>query len=258
MFDIIFNVYTFAIVAALVPVALLVYYIYSQDSVQPEPVKLLWKGGLYGVLSAIGVVFVIGPIVSALGLENLGNTIFGAVIQAFCCAAIPEEAAKMFFLWLLLRKNKYFDEHLDGIVYATCVGLGFAGLENIIYLLSSIDSLVSVAIARGLFSVPGHFFFAVAMGYFVSIAHFGNLSPQEKKRNYWLAFLVPVMMHGIYDSLLMVASVSSFMSIFCTFAFMYFVHKMRKIGISRINNMKERDAYVRYNQEYFNNGTTAE
>ena len=73
------------------------------------------------------------PASMVLGM-NIDNQVYGsfaeAVGDAFFLAAIPEEVAKLFMLWLLLRKNPFFDEHFDGIVYAVCVGLGFAGFEN--------------------------------------------------------------------------------------------------------------------------------
>ena len=58
------------------------------------------------------------------------TSILGSVSTAFFGAAIPEEIAKFIMLWLLLRKNRYFDEKMDGIVYAVCVSLGFEALEN--------------------------------------------------------------------------------------------------------------------------------
>jgi RsiW-degrading membrane proteinase PrsW (M82 family) len=75
-----------------------------------------------------------------------------------------------------LRNNPYFDEHFDGIVYAVCVGMGFAGLENIMYVFQNMDDWMSVSVARAIFSVPGHFFFAVSMGYFYSCVHFHTAS----------------------------------------------------------------------------------
>lgn len=72
-----------------------------------------------------------------LGLIGVFHTevtsILGSVSTAFFGAAIPEEIAKFFMLWLLLRKNPYFDEKMDGIVYAVCVSLGFEALENIFH-----------------------------------------------------------------------------------------------------------------------------
>lgn len=62
--------------------------------------------------------------------DVLAKGIKKAITDSLLFAAIPEELAKLFMLWLLLRKNPFFDEHFDGIVYAVCIGLGFAALEN--------------------------------------------------------------------------------------------------------------------------------
>ena len=118
-------------------------------------------------------------------------------------AAIPEELSKLFLLWLFLRKNPYFDERMDGIVYAVCVSLGFAGLENVLYVVMDED-WASVAISRAIFAVPGHFCFGVLMGYFYSLAKF---EPQHRMRYSALALLAPIVAHGIYDSLLFIMQV---------------------------------------------------
>ena len=114
------------------------------------------------------------------------------------------------FLWLLLRNNPDFDEYVDGIVYAVCVGMGFAAFENIGYLFGNIDTWVSVGFVRAISAIPGHFFFAVMMGYFYSKAAFGN--PSRRGLNFALAILVPVLLHGAYDSILMVSTVVASMA----------------------------------------------
>lgn len=230
------------LVAALLPVALLFFYIHRKDSGQPEPPKWLWKAGWYGVLSALAAIFVGLFIPGSEGFtEEAPKTVGGALYTAFCGAAIPEEGCKLLMLWLLLRKNPFFDEHLDGIVYAACVGLGFAGLENVFYIFGNLDDLASVAITRGLFSIPGHFFFAVAMGYFFSLAHFASYTDTQRKRNYALAFVVPVVLHGIYDGLLMVSSVGDALAAVCMIVFLVFCHKLQKKGRKRIALMKQKD-----------------
>lgn len=244
MQEILLHPITLTIFAALLPVVLLFCYIYHQDSAKPEPASWLWKAVLYGVLSAVLVLLVsfVMPDVNALFPEYSGTAI-GAVIDAFYSAAIPEEAAKLLMLWLLVRKNPYFDEHLDGIVYATCVGLGFAGLENILYLVKNSDQLAYVAVMRGIFSVPGHFFFAVAMGYFFSLTYFSSKTVLLRLMNAMLTICVPVMLHGVFDALLMVSSVNSFLFIVCMIAFLVFTNKMRKKGQARIRIMKDKDRF---------------
>lgn len=232
------------LVAALLPVYLLFKYMKAQDSAQPEPKEWLRKGIWYGVLSAvlvlIGHAFI--PDSQMLYPEYKGS-VFGAMLEALYDAALPEEAAKLLMLWLLLRKNPYFDEHLDGIVYATCIGLGFAGLENIFYLMSNFDNLLSVAISRALFAVPGHFFFAVVMGYFYSLAHFSRVSNRNKKVYMVMAYLVPVLLHATYDGILMVSEVAQFGSGMLFVLFLIFCNSMRKKGMKRIAEMKERDRF---------------
>lgn len=238
--DFLFSPTTIAIVAAVLPALLLLWYIYRQDSAQPEPASWLWKGVDYGVRSALIVLLVMLPIPS---LEDIApafaESVPGAVIDAFFYAAIPEEAAKLLMLWLLLRKNPYFDEHLDGIVYATCVGLGFAGFENILYLINNMDDLAYVATSRALFSVPGHFFFAVVMGYCVSRAYFGNQPAWKRNYYYAMAFIAPMILHGIYDSLLMAAHGDEVWVAFCILAFLVFVHFLRKLAVKKIHQLQQ-------------------
>ena len=117
------------ILAALAPVAWLLWTIYRKDSAQPEPKTWLLKAFLYGVGSVFLTFFISLPLSMVLGLNIDKETyasLFEALENAFLLAAVPEELAKFFMLWLLLRKNPFFDEHFDGIVYAVCVGLGFA------------------------------------------------------------------------------------------------------------------------------------
>ena len=192
------------LVAALLPIVILLIYIYYKDKRSSEPISQIIKAFLYGVLSVFVSLCISTPF-KAIGLyTSEPTTISEAFSISFYGAAIPEEAAKLFMLWLLLKKSRHFDEWFDGIVYAVFVSLGFAGLENIMYLFDNSDSFISVGVLRGLMSVPMHFAFGVLMGYFYSLAKFGN---KFKMLNYILAFVAPVVAHGIYDSLVFTAGV---------------------------------------------------
>ena len=226
-------------VSALLPVGLLAYYIYKKDDEQPEPKKMLWKGVLFGVISAVIALarsLLVEPITYLV--EGLEGNVLGAICTALVDAAIPEEAVKLLMLWLLIRKNPHFDEKLDGIVYATMVGLGFAGLENIIYVVGSFDDFALVAIGRALFAVPGHFFFAVAMGYYVSLAYFKSNTKAEKRKYWLLAFFVPMVLHWIYDSILMSMEEIGLLGGMLIIAFLAFCIWLRKKGVRTINELK--------------------
>ena len=225
------------LVAALLPAIILFLYIWRKDAAQPEPFKWLFRALLAGAGLCVPVALVEMLISNYLFPAGGPTTLFGTTVQAFFVAAVPEECAKLLALWLVLRKNPYFDERFDGIVYACCVGMGFAGTENIIYLLGNIDAWESVAVQRAIFAVPGHFMFAVAMGYFYSMLYFGDMSWRERSRIIW----VPVTLHTIYDGLLFMASLGTILSGLLVIAFYVFCYFLFRGGQRRIAEHLERD-----------------
>ncbi|MBO5471366.1 MAG: PrsW family intramembrane metalloprotease [Bacteroidales bacterium] len=223
---------------ALLPVVILVYYIYHKDKKSPEPTGQLVKAFLFGILS-VPVSFCLSIPFGIIGLYPIEATsILGSISTAFFGAAIPEEIAKFFMLWLLLRKNPYFDEKMDGIVYAVCVSLGFAALENIMYLFSNEEAYLSVGIARAIFAVPGHFCFGILMGYYYSLAKF---YPKTPKKNKALILVAPIIVHGLYDSILFIINVTPAISSVLFIVFLVFCHKMWKYGSKSIQEHLSRD-----------------
>ena len=226
------------LLTALLPVIILVYYIYHKDKKSPEPTGQLVKAFLFGILS-VPVSFCLSIPFGIIGLYPIEATnILGSISTAFFGAAIPEEIAKFFMLWLLLRKNPYFDEKMDGIVYAVCVSLGFAALENIMYLFTNAESYVSVGIARAIFAVPGHFCFGILMGYYYSLAKF---YPKAPTKNKVLFLIAPILVHGLYDSILFIINVTPTISGILLIVFLVFCHKMWKYGSKSIADHLCRD-----------------
>lgn len=222
-------------VTALLPAALLWLYIWKKDP-QKEPTSWLVKATLWGVAICFPVAILELVIEAALFGGGEPTSIFGTTIQAFFVAALPEEAAKLIVLWLVLRKNPYFDEHFDGIVYAVCVGLGFAAIENVFYLFGH-EEWVSVAIGRSLLAVPGHYAFAVLMGYYYSVYHFVDDSPKVAA----CILLVPVMAHGIYDALAMSGLVNELVGGIAFLVLIYFCIKMHKRAYRKVVALIEED-----------------
>lgn len=225
----------FVILAAIAPVAVLIWYIYRKDRIQPEPTKLLIKAFLYGIVSALLTLVIVIPFEAIIEWSNEeAETIGDAISKAFFMAAIPEELAKLLMLWLLLRNNPYFDEHFDGIVYAVCIGMGFAALENIFYLFDNYESWISVGIARALFAVPGHFLDAVIMGYYYSLWHFRIVRNWETCA---LILVGPILAHGIYDSIIFSMSIDETLSPIFFIMFLLFFNKLKNIGKKHINDL---------------------
>ncbi len=223
---------------ALLPVAILGYYIYHKDRYCPEPLKELAKALLLGVVSCFASLLISRPL-GALGFySDEIYTALDAVRLSLFGAALPEELAKLAMLWLMLRRSRHFDQTLDGIVYAVFISLGFAGLENIMYLASNVHDYVSVGVMRGIFSVPGHFCFGVLMGYYYSLARFYG---HNRRRNLCLALLVPVLVHAAYDAILFTASISDVGGLLFVILFIWFCHKLWKRASHSIAEHIERD-----------------
>ena len=150
------------------------------------------------------------------------TNILGSVSAAFFGAAIPEEIAKFIMLWLLLRKNPYFDEKMDGIVYAVCVSLGFAALENILYIYSY---GLEIFLSRALLAIPAHFAFAVIMGSFYGAAKVQEVrgSHGTMRLNLMLAYLTASALHGLYDALAMIGTDTAVIAFFAFVVVMYVV-----------------------------------
>ena len=104
-------------------------------------------------------------------------------------------------LYAIIKKAKDFDQYYDGILYAIFISMGFALVENVMYVM---QSGMSVAIARAITAVPGHMLFAVPMGYYLSLAKFKE--GKDAAKYVKLSLAVPILLHGTYDFILMYAS----------------------------------------------------
>lgn len=222
--------------AALLPAVLLWIYIWKKDT-KKEPTSWLMKAFLWGIAICFPVVLMEYGISYVLfGESGEPSSLFGTTAQAFLEAALPEEAFKLLALWIVLRKNPYFDEHFDGIVYAVCIGLGFAAFENINYVFSENGGLAT-AILRAFLAVPGHYAFAILMGYYYSIYHFVDRSPKVAV----CILLVPVLAHGFYDALAMSSFVNPAVGVISFFVLVYFCIKMHKFSRRKMMAQIERD-----------------
>ena len=142
----------------------------------------------------------------------------------------------MAMLWLFLRNNRYYDEYLDGIVYAACVGLGFAGAENILYLLQSEDWVLT-GIVRSVTAVPAHFAMACAMGYFYSKRHFGDRRPLTAA----CILAVPILIHWTWDALAFSEGVLPALSVVINILFVLLILYLYKSTMRRISDLSSHD-----------------
>ncbi|MBR3491545.1 MAG: PrsW family intramembrane metalloprotease [Bacteroidales bacterium] len=215
---------------AILPVIILMVYIYHQDKYQKEPIKTLAKAFIGGMLAIALDILIVTGIQYLAGDSAITKTVF---FSAFLEAGIPEEFSKFLIFMLFIWRDKNFDEYFDGIVYATFIGLGFACVENIEYVFMF---GFGTGVVRALLSVPGHFLFGVVMGYFLSMAKFHP----EKRGTYLISGLLLAMIaHGLFDWLLMVSSaLGAGLGSILYFVFLWGDFKLWKLGLKYINKQQ--------------------
>lgn len=183
------------ILLSFLPALIISYFIYKKDKYDPEPKRYIALCFIFGIISTYPAIKLEEFGILELNIDNHGS-IFMTFTFAFAVIAFSEEFVKFFFLRYAIYPLKAFDEPLDGIVYAVVISMGFAGLENILYVMSNPTHGYETIWVRSLTAVPAHASFAVIMGYFVGKAKFA-----EKNRSLLLLTGLggAVALHGLYD-----------------------------------------------------------
>lgn len=173
-------------------------FIYWKDKLDPEPRKLLIRAFLLGCVSILPAIVFNMILKNFLNVE-VSASLMETFVYAFFVVGVAEELSKFIFLRWNLFLRPEFDEPYDGITYSVMIGMGFATLENIMYVYQSSDAY-NVAFMRAFTAVPAHATFAIAMGYYTGLAKFNSA-----QRNLYLlkGLALAVIMHGFYDFLLM-------------------------------------------------------
>jgi protease PrsW len=190
---------------ALAPGAAIGIYIYLKDKHEREPLGLLLVSFFYGILSTIVTFTLSYAITFLLQVKNTEEQadFIGKFIEALFKVALIEELSKFIFVRFILFYNRNFNEPFDGIVYAVMVSMGFATLENMLYVFQANDA-VTTGLLRMFTAVPAHATFGVLMGYFLGKAKFS----QYNRFFYTVVALVAAtVFHGSYDYFLFVGEV---------------------------------------------------
>ena len=215
-------------VLSVLPALILMLYIRHKDKVEKEPIGMLI--GLF----LLGAATILPAVLMECGGEAVLEEIFNGestirnLLDNFLVVALSEELCKFAVLRLRTWKNPNFNFTFDAVVYAVTVSLGFATLENILYVTG--NGTIGIAVMRGILSVPGHAIDAVFMGWFYGLAKrqecLGDLS--GKRKNICLSLLFPILTHGFYDFCLTEGS-DLFIIIFFVFEIVVTVFAIRKV-----------------------------
>ena len=179
---------------AIVPALFWLWYFYSRDKYEPEPLSWIVLIYFFGIVITI-------PVAITQGIIGL---ILPEILIAVLVAPVFEETAKYLVVRRTVYETREFNEPVDGIVYAAAAGLGFATLENVLYVFSALESSLALAlqtgVVRAFISVPGHVLFSVMWGYALGRARF--MPPGQRPAIIFGGLVLAMAAHGLFNLLL--------------------------------------------------------
>ena len=189
------------LLAATIPVPIYVVLVLWIDRYEGEPLWMLTTAFFWGALVAAFFAFLVNTI-TGLAVGALTDAAVGDAFSSVISAPIVEEIGKglilvIFFFW----KKDEFDGVVDGIVYASMAGLGFAMTENILYYGQAASSgmLTATVIVRGFFAPFSHPLFTSLTGIGLGLA--------RQSRNAVVKVMMPavglvmaIFMHSIWNA----------------------------------------------------------
>lgn len=173
---------------AIAPGIAICLFIFYRDAYNREPRLNLFVSFVLGAIIVVPIGY------TEIYFNQLtDHTISGVAISAFVVVALTEELGKFIILRFYAYPKKSFDEPLDGIVYGVMIAMGFASVENILYVQ---QFGMQTGFLRMFLSVPAHASFGVLMGYYAGQAKFDK---PTSGRLLLRGLLWAVLFHGVYD-----------------------------------------------------------
>lgn len=219
---------------AILPAVLLFRYVNGRDRLEAEPKGLRTRLAVFGALSVL----------PALIIELIGEQLTARIADPILClmaddlivVAFAEEGCKYAVMRLTTWNSREFNCAYDGLLYAVYVSLGFALIENIIFVFTS---GFATGLLRAFTAVPGHCFYGVLMGMMYTYAKRADLEHDVAKRKRYgvYALLLPALVHGLYDLLIEFDTTVSVALFFVMLVLIYV------LGIKMINRASKNDFF---------------
>ena len=210
-----------------IPIILMCAYIYSKDA-DKEPSSTLRRLFIYGIISIVPIILLelLTNKIVVLDKDNLASLF----INTFVTVGLIEEGTK----WVIINKSIYGDKEFnhayDAILYSVFASLGFALVENLIYVLQ--DGVV-VGLLRAITTIPLHTFNGIIMGYYLGLAKKEDISNNKvyAKKYMFLSLLMPILAHTFYDFFIFIEKTPA------TYMFIFFVITMYIISYIILRNI---------------------
>ena len=215
---------------SVLPGIIWVIFVYKTDRYEPEPTKQIIKAYILGVLCVF-------PAVLLEGLFQCNE-----YVLAVLAAPVVEEGLKFLMFMIFFYHAKDFDEPLDGIIYACSIALGFATIENVFYVFSSLQygKVFEVASMRAFLSIPAHFMFAALWGYAAGTVKFRLRS----RITLGAGLLAGILLHAGFNFTAILSSLGSvvFIIVFSLYAWVLFTKRLTIFRLDSKKRYEERNS----------------
>lgn len=180
---------------ALAPGLAIMIFIYWKDKFEKEPKRLLALSFLLGALSIIPAIIL--EMIFSNYAESIPIYLISNAVKAVLVVGLAEEGSKYLMARYFLFPRRAFNEPFDGITYCVMISMGFATIENVMYVM---DGGVTTALLRMVTAVPAHATFGIIMGYYLGLKKF------DTENNYYglKALGFATLLHGAYDFFLFI------------------------------------------------------
>jgi RsiW-degrading membrane proteinase PrsW (M82 family) len=197
------------VVFSALPALGLAWYVRHADATTPEPLELLVKTFLLGVFFATFAGILNSALGAPLGITGPDQDVVSVAsltLFFFVVVGPVEETVKLLAVRLGAYRSERFNAVVDGAVYGAFAGLGFATIENALYITRAIPTLPnaaqligiggSVATVRAL-AGPGHVIYSAFAGYYLGLAKF---NPGDRGPIVIKGLLIASLIHAVYNT----------------------------------------------------------
>jgi len=200
----------FSFISGMLPSVIWLFYWLKEDEAHPEPNKLILTAFLFGMLTvpiAVVLQWLFNTLIlKGVPVEVMFHTAYIPTIVVLILWAVTEEVLKYIAAYFAALKKKENDEPTDVMIYLITASLGFAALENILYLFSPI---LEGNFTRALITGGSRFIGATLLhvgatsiiGVFVAFSYYKN---NRVKKNYlFTGFLLSILLHTAFNSFIL-------------------------------------------------------
>lgn len=183
------------VLLALAPTFALFTIFYLRDKYEKEPLKLLLKVFVLGGLAIVPIATIELWLFGLFGIDPIRpSTLVITLLSNIFMVGLVEEGFKFLIVRGYVWRHKEFNEPYDGIMYTVMASLGFATVENILYVL---PMGLQIGLLRAFLSVPLHALTAVIMGYYIGVAKYDKIP--YCNRHLIKGFVAAVLIHGVFN-----------------------------------------------------------